>query len=339
MKIKYVFFILLIALSFNVYAKKQKLKDGIYAKISTNKGDMMFSIEYKKCPLPSTVFIGLVEGTLTKGNVLPGTSYYNSMPIYQVNKDKFIILGDPSNMQNNSAGFYFHDQFDSSILHSSAGVLGFANQGPNTNSTQIYVTKKPMTNLDFKYTTFAIMMNGFDKLYLLTESDSVKKISIIRVGKEAQSFICNNETFEKRQIEQFNKSEAYKKQILQHFSDSIRAYYPDAIQFPSGLAKQIIEEGTLDKPCENCRVKINYVAQFENGVIFDKTDPSNPVIAHLGGGFLKRGLEEGIKTMHVGEKAILFIPYTLAYGELGFKDRIPPRANLIYEIELVEIVK
>jgi len=342
MKTQSITFILLLStflLCHEVWAKKHKLPEGIYAKIITNKGVMNFKIEYTKLPLPSCVFIGLAEGTL-ENKLLPlGAKFYDNQKIYNVNKDKFIVFGDPSNSDNNDVGFHFHDQIDSSFLHSTAGIIGIANQGPNTNSSQFYVTKKPMPNLDYKYTIFGSMLSGFDVLYLLTSTDTVKRIEITRVGEKAKQFICNYEMFQKYQFEQFNKSEALKQRLLQNFTDSIYKYYPTTITLPSGLKMYTLQEGKGINPCEKCKVDIRYTARFESGLIFDQTDTLKPISTQLGVGFLKRGLEEGIRNMVEGQKAIIFIPYTLAYGETGYKERIPPRANIIYELELLRVTK
>ena len=331
--------ILFISVSYNLNAKKTKLAAGIYATINTTKGALTFKIEYERFPLPSTVFIGLAEGTLENKLVPLGTKYYDHLQINTINKDKFILFGDLSVYKKQAVGFYFNDQIDSNYLHVMAGMIGMANDGPNTNSSQFYVTKKPMQNLDYKYTIFGSLISGFDILYLLTPTDSVKTITINRIGKNAKAFVCNQTTFMQYQIEQFNKAELAKKIFLQSFTDSIYKYFPNTKSYPSGLKINTLKEGTGDNPCEKCKIELRYVAKFENGVIFDQTDSLQTVKTQLGLGTLKRGLEEGILKMKTGEKAILFIPYPLAYGELGYKERIPPRTNIIYEIELVSIIK
>lgn len=331
--------ILFIFSTTSIFAKKTKLQNGIYAKIITNKGEMNFKIEYQRFPLPSTVFIGLAEGTL-ENKVLPlGTKYYDNLPIFNVNKDKFIQFGDPSIQKNTTVGFYFNDQIDSNYLHVMAGMIGMANEGPNTSSSQFYVTKKPMPALDYKYTIFGSMISGFDVLYLINKMDTLQKIIITRVGKEAKEFQCNQETFMNYQIEQFNKAEAIRQKFLQNFTDSVYKYYPTTVSYPSGLKIYTIQEGNGDSPSEHSKVELKYTARFEDGTIFDQTDPNQPILTELGTGALKRGLEEGILKMKTGTKATLFIPFTLAYGDIGYKNRIPPRTNIIYEIELVKIIK
>ena len=50
------------------------------------------------------------------------------------------------------------------------------------------------------------------------------------------------------------------------------------------------------------------------------------------------GFKEGLRLLRAGDKATIFIPYTLAYGEQG-RQGIPPRSNLIFELEIVEVIE
>ena len=49
------------------------------------------------------------------------------------------------------------------------------------------------------------------------------------------------------------------------------------------------------------------------------------------------GFKEGLKLLNVGDKAILYLPYYLAYGEAGRGSVIPPKSNLIFEVEITEL--
>jgi len=52
---------------------------------------------------------------------------------------------------------------------------------------------------------------------------------------------------------------------------------------------------------------------------------------------VETGLHEGVKLMHVGEKATMILPSHLAYGLIGDEKRIPPRASVLYELELLSV--
>jgi len=57
----------------------------------------------------------------------------------------------------------------------------------------------------------------------------------------------------------------------------------------------------------------------------------------VGHGGVESGLEEAVLLLHAGDKARIIIPSHLAYGLVGDDDKIPARATLIYEIELIEL--
>jgi FKBP-type peptidyl-prolyl cis-trans isomerase FkpA len=116
------------------------------------------------------------------------------------------------------------------------------------------------------------------------------------------------------------------------------AQEPGAERTPSGLVYTSIEPGTGEQPAETDTVRIHYTGSFRNGQVFDSsraegepvTFPLNQVIPCFG---------EGVGRMKVGGKAKLVCPPELAYGDRGSPPVIPAGAALVFEIELLEIVK
>ena len=106
----------------------------------------------------------------------------------------------------------------------------------------------------------------------------------------------------------------------------------------SGIVITTLKEGTGASPKSTETVKVHYRGVLENGKEFDSsygrgqpaTFPLNRVIACW---------TEGVQTMKVGGKAKLLCPSNLAYGRRGVPGTIPPDATLIFEVELLEIVK
>ena len=83
---------------------------------------------------------------------------------------------------------------------------------------------------------------------------------------------------------------------------------------------------------------MHYKGQLADGTVFDSSYKRNdPIEFTLGVGQVIAGWDEGIALLHVGEKARIVIPSTLAYGSQGAGGVIPPNANLIFDIELVAI--
>jgi FKBP-type peptidyl-prolyl cis-trans isomerase len=88
-------------------------------------------------------------------------------------------------------------------------------------------------------------------------------------------------------------------------------------------------------------VKVHYVGALTNGTEFDasKKHGTEPFTFELGKGRVIKGWDEGVAGMKEGGKRKLTIPPHLGYGARGAGDRIPPNSTLVFEVELVEVVK
>ena len=87
-------------------------------------------------------------------------------------------------------------------------------------------------------------------------------------------------------------------------------------------------------------VSVHYVGTLPDGKKFDASrDHGKPFEFPLGAGRVIKGWDLGVAGMKVGGKRKLTIPYQLAYGEEGSPPVIPPKATLLFEIELLEIKK
>jgi peptidylprolyl isomerase len=105
---------------------------------------------------------------------------------------------------------------------------------------------------------------------------------------------------------------------------------------PSGLRYAIINEGRGVKLENGMRVKVHYSGYFDDMTMFDSShEREQPIELTLGRGMVIKGWEEGLSYMKVGDKGRIWIPYHLAYGEVG-RGPIPPRANLIFDVEVVD---
>ncbi len=112
----------------------------------------------------------------------------------------------------------------------------------------------------------------------------------------------------------------------------------DAKSTASGLRYVDLVTGNGPLPHDGQTVIVHYTGWLMNGKKFDSSlDRNKPFSFVLGAGQVIPGWEEGIRTMHVGCKRRLFIPYQLAYGEQGYPPVIPPKAMLVFDVELLEI--
>lgn len=108
----------------------------------------------------------------------------------------------------------------------------------------------------------------------------------------------------------------------------------------SGLQYIVMKEGTGDKPTAASTVKVHYHGTLTDGTVFDSSvDRGEPFQFNTSGGVIQ-GWLEGVKLMSVGSKYKFFIPQDLAYGANPRPGGvIKPFAALVFEVELLEIVK
>ena len=124
---------------------------------------------------------------------------------------------------------------------------------------------------------------------------------------------------------------------------------------PTGLAYKIIQKGTGVKPANGTTFYFHYAGYFEDGTLFDssyedicknygKFDANRaaqngyqafPFEAGKKDGMIP-GFIEALENMSFGDKAVVFIPSNLAYGERGAGGVIPPNTTLVFELEMME---
>ena len=106
----------------------------------------------------------------------------------------------------------------------------------------------------------------------------------------------------------------------------------------SGLQYEVITMGEGEKPTAESTVKVHYHGTLIDGTVFDSSvERGEPIEFPLNG--VIKGWTEGLQLMPIGSKFRLFIPYQLAYGEQGAGELIGPCEALIFEVELLDIVK
>jgi peptidylprolyl isomerase len=191
MKLATFFFAILSAgaLSAQVPVKSvEPTEDGLYARITVSKGEILLKLEHQKAPLTVANFVGLAEGKIKNDAKPAGTPYYDGLKWHRVIYPFMIQGGDPAGNGQGGPGYKFRDEIHPDLKHNRAGTLSMANAGPATNGSQFFITHKETPWLDGKHAVFGYVVSGQDVVDGTQQGDTIIKVEIIRVGKEAKSF-------------------------------------------------------------------------------------------------------------------------------------------------------
>ena len=309
------------------------MTEGIYAIIYTQKGTLTLQLHYEKTPGTVGNFVGLAEGNLVNEVKQTGPPYYDGLNFHRVIPDFMVQGGCPQGSGVGGPGYQFDDEIDSSLRHNKAGILSMANAGPGTNGSQFFITHVPTPWLDGKHTVFGCVVEGQEIVDSIEQGDTIDKIEILRIGKDAQNWnaVAAFNSFNQKTQKRIDAQKAKQAKELHKVSAGFK-------QMDSGLRYQIIQEGTGQQPVAGQTVSVHYKGQLLDGTVFDSSyKRQKPLDFVLGQGQVIPGWDEGVSLLKVGDKARFVIPSDLAYGSRGAGGVIPPNAALIFDVELVTV--
>lgn len=323
--------------------KDLNLPDGIYAEINTAGGSILIQLEYQKTPMTVANFVGLAEGKIKNTAKGEGVPFYDGLKFHRViskangdQQDFMIQGGDPLGTGAGDPGYKFSDEF-TDLKHDKPGKLSMANSGPNTNGSQFFVTIVATPWLDGKHTVFGSVVKGQELVNTLKANTVMETVKIYRQGKDAAAFDAAKVFDEKTAV--FKKQAEEEAKILSMpIEQFVAEKYPSATKTASGLYYIMEQEGTGEQAVAGKTVSVHYTGTLVSGKKFDSSrDRGQPIDFPLGQGAVIKGWDEGIALLKVGGKAKLIIPYQLAYGEQGYPGAIPPKATLIFDVELMGV--
>ena len=103
------------------------------------------------------------------------------------------------------------------------------------------------------------------------------------------------------------------------------------------ITDEVVGEGKA--VVKGALITVNYEGFLEDGTKFDSShDRGKPIQFVIGTGRVIKGWDQGLMGMKEGGKRSLFIPSHLAYGERAIGELIPPHSNLIFNVELIEVL-
>jgi len=315
-----------------------KQPDGIYAKFETGKGNIYTVLEFKKTPMTVANFVGLAEGGIKNTVKAEGVPFYDGLKFHRVIPNFMIQGGCPQGTGGGDPGYKFADEIDASLKHDTSGILSMANAGPGTNGSQFFITHLKTPWLDGKHTVFGHVITGQDVVDKIVGNDTLKKLVILRKGKEAEAFNAPA-VFEFEKGNAGAKAAAKAKaeeEAAKVASEKAMRKFAEAKTTASGLKYFVVTEGTGAVPSATSNVTVHYTGMFLDGKVFDSS-VQRGAPASFGLNQVIRGWTEGLQLMKEGSKYTFYIPYALAYGEQGYPGAIPPKSDLIFEVELIKV--
>lgn len=366
---KLTFLLLFLTLAFaSCQEKYPDLKeDGVYAEFITNKGTFVAKLKNESAPLTVSNFVALAEGTNGMVDSLyKGKRFFDGLTFHRVIKDFMIQGGDPKGDGTGNPGYAFPDEITDTIRFDKKGLLAMANSGPGTNGSQFFVTLKETPWLDGRHTIFGEIVKGQDVVDAIglvatepgdkpTEPVIIEKVNIINKGNVKVPYFT--EEMGKLEKEKKEKDDRINK-VAATQAEELNALRAKADSLPSGIKIYFNEKGDGVQPKEGDKILMNYAGYLADGHLFDSNILANAEkfenvddMRKAAGQYtpeptdyskdaqLIPGFREGLLNMKVGDKATIFIPSHLAYGKRGIPGVIPSDSELIFQLELVDIVK
>ena len=328
--------------------------DGLYAELRTNKGLIALSLEFERAPMTVANFVGLAEGTIANKALPPGAPFFDGAIWHRVVPGHVIQTGMATG-GSTAPGYQFPNEIIPALSHGKAGMLGMANAGPHTNTSQFYITLGDRSYLDGNYTLFGEVIRGMDVVNATVQGDWIDHVRIVRVGEKARAFKADTATFRAMVDAADARVKAADEQKARDEAAIIQQKWPGAKPSPKGAFVQVTREGQGDPAAAGQTLMVRYTGQFLDGrPIASSEEEGRPVAGTaakpfayvVGTSRINPALDEALAAMRAGERRAVIASNQLGYGRSGYTSPqkpgekrfvISPNTTLVYDVEVLEI--
>ena len=169
-----------------------KLPDGLFAEMQTNKGTLIIRLFYAEAPMTVANFVGLAEGRMpsqdTGTGQIKAAPFYNGLLFHKVIPGMMVQGGDPKGNGRGGPGYNFEHEFHPDLRHAGPGILSMLNKGPYCHGSQFFISLKALPFFDDKHSVFGEVIEGQEVLNSLEKGDRIMRVSILRKGHQAKAF-------------------------------------------------------------------------------------------------------------------------------------------------------
>jgi cyclophilin family peptidyl-prolyl cis-trans isomerase len=128
--------------------------------LQTERGEVTILLHADRAPFAVSNFIFLAR-----------SGWYDGISFYRVLPGEWVLSGDPSGTGLGNPGYFLYDEITTDMRFDRPGLVAMANNGPNTSSSQFFITLAPAPQLNGMYTIFGEVLSGLEVLSALTPRD------------------------------------------------------------------------------------------------------------------------------------------------------------------------
>jgi len=331
---------------------------GLYAELTTPKGLIVLSLDFKRTPMTVAHFVGLAEGAIRNQAIADGEPFYTNSRFHRVAPGHVIQGGIPSSEVASTPGYSLPNEIHPELSHGREGMVGMANGGPHTGKCQFYITLGDRSYLDGDYTVFGEVYHGMDVVRSIAPDDPIETVRIVRVGREAGEFRPTTETARRLRREAWQRVRAEEAAQLEQDLATLQGAWPDAVATDAGWSYQVLEEGNGEVPAPGDTLIVRYTGRTVRGMAFSSSpetgrprffppgeDSGREFPLVVGEKKVNQGFDQAVVGMKRGERRMVIVPAALAYDPIGFYGReqpgqprfvISPNSILVYFVEVLE---
>ena len=319
-----------------------KGKEGVFAVLETEKGTIILNLFYKETPMTVSNFVGLAEGTL---DAAKGKPFYNGLKFHRVISDFMIQGGDPQGNGTGGPGYKFADEFVEGYVFDKPGKLAMANSGTNTNGSQFFITHVPTDWLNYKHTIFGEVLEGQDIVNAVAQGDTIKSLTIVRQGKDAEAFKVTQASFDALKAEGTKKAAEFQKKLAsikeKEMFGQIKYKIDGFTKTDDGIYYKVVKAGSGSVCGKGKKVTVEYKGYLPTGQIFDASKEFHPqghepLDFTTAGGQMISGFDLMVQEMKYGETRTIYLPPAMAYGDMAPQIGLPADTYLCFDIKLVK---
>lgn len=248
--------------------------------------------------------------------------------------------GDGNSMKDSSDFFYL----DMYIRNEKDELV----ESPQFDAHIPYVTQMHPPAYSYDFIQVLPSLKSGDSVSLRFMADS---LFIVYYGMEAPSIVYGQHIHLHLKLQEVMSEETYYRKLEQakedlktkaitEFDTYLRQNNITDLPVGTGTIKITQVPGTGPAAFYGDVVSIHMVQKLFDGTEIENSYKSGtPFEYEIGGDYGLKGMDEALVKMRKGEKAVIYLPYFLAFGEAGQAPKVPPYANLIIEMELLEVRK